>query len=257
MHLILTGATGLVGSACLDAMLRNQSVSKISVLSRRPVPQASSTDEAKQKCKVFIQKDFSSTPSQETLTQLQGAKGCVWAQGISVNDVSADEYRKITIDYPLLAARSFATLPSRDSNQPFNFVYVSGEGATTSPGMMTARFGKVKGEAEFQLLQLSKQEEYQRLRVFSARPAGVDSFEHQEVKDAQKERPVGMTAKLAKPLFPVFRALYKDMISPTKELGDALVALASGNGEALPEGPGISGEGRTLSNVALRRLAGL
>lgn len=38
MHLILTGATGgLIGSSALDALLRMNSVTKISILSRRPV----------------------------------------------------------------------------------------------------------------------------------------------------------------------------------------------------------------------------
>lgn len=38
MHLILTGATGLIGSGVLDAMLATPEISRLSILSRRPVP---------------------------------------------------------------------------------------------------------------------------------------------------------------------------------------------------------------------------
>jgi NAD dependent epimerase/dehydratase family enzyme len=82
MHLILTGATGLVGSAVLHQMLTTPSVSKISILSRRPVAQA----EGHEKAKVFIQKDFSNY-EKNVLDELRDAHGVVWAQGISSTKV--------------------------------------------------------------------------------------------------------------------------------------------------------------------------
>src|SRR3954466_13885393 len=85
MHLILTGATGLVGSGVLHHMLTTPSVSKISILSRRPVPQA----EGHAKAHVIIHTDYNNYPS-EILEQLKGAEGCVWAQGISVTQVSKE-----------------------------------------------------------------------------------------------------------------------------------------------------------------------
>ena len=56
-------------------------------------------------------------------------------------------------------------------------------------------------------------------------------------------------------LFPLIRATYPAMISPTKELGDFMVDLAAGDGKPL-EGPNIEAEGRTISNKAFRRIAG-
>ena len=258
MHLILTGATGLVGSATLHAMLRNQSITKISIISRRLVPQASSSKlDADKRCQTFIQKDFAVPPPAETLSQLGDARGVVWAQGISVNEVSADEYKKITYDYPLVAAKAFAGLRDADSGEPFNFVYVSGEGATTSPGFATPRFARVKGEAEAALLEVSKQEVYKSLRVFSARPGAIDYQGHPEAEEAMNGRPLGFAKKLEKPMLSVLRATWKAMISPTRELGNALVILAAGDGKPATEGSGVSGEGRTLGNVALRRIAGI
>ena len=85
MHLVLTGATGLVGSGVLQYMISTPSISKVSVLSRRPVPLA----EGHEKVKVIIHKDYSSYPS-DILNQLKDVDGVVWAQGISVTKVSKE-----------------------------------------------------------------------------------------------------------------------------------------------------------------------
>ena len=83
MHLILTGATGLVGSACLHQMLSNNAITTISILSRRPVPMA----EGHPKANVILHADFNKYPA-ETMEKMKGASGCVWALGVSVVDVS-------------------------------------------------------------------------------------------------------------------------------------------------------------------------
>jgi hypothetical protein len=85
MHLILTGATGLVGSAVLSAMLAQPSITRISILSRRPVPMA----EGHQKVKVILHKDYKQYGS-ALLEELKDAHGCVWAQGVSQNDVGKE-----------------------------------------------------------------------------------------------------------------------------------------------------------------------
>jgi len=83
MHLILTGATGLVGSAVLHHMLSTPSITHISILSRRPVSQA----EGHPKAQVIIHKDFN-VYDEEVLGKLKGAEGVVWALGISATQVS-------------------------------------------------------------------------------------------------------------------------------------------------------------------------
>lgn len=85
MHIILTGATGLVGAAALDSMLAQESISRISILSRRPVKMAEGHDKAK----VIIHEDFS-TYDQALLDELKDAHGCVWALGVSQNAVSKE-----------------------------------------------------------------------------------------------------------------------------------------------------------------------
>ncbi|KAL5416103.1 hypothetical protein PMIN03_002349 [Paraphaeosphaeria minitans] len=97
VHLILTGATGLVGSGVLQQMLANDTVSRISILSRRPVKMAEGNEA---KVKVIIHKDFKTYPL-ALLDELKDAQGCVWALGASQNDV---ERRSIS--------RSHMSIPS-------------------------------------------------------------------------------------------------------------------------------------------------
>jgi hypothetical protein len=85
MHLILTGATGLVNSACLQAMLTTEAVTAVTVLSRRPVRMA----EGHEKVRVILHQDFSSYPP-GLLEKLKGAEGCVWALGVSQNEVPSE-----------------------------------------------------------------------------------------------------------------------------------------------------------------------
>lgn len=87
MHLILTGATGLVGTAVLDAMLKTKGVSKISILSRRPVKMAE--DAKDPRVNVIIHKDFEKYDP-GLLAQLKDASGCVWALGISQTQVGKE-----------------------------------------------------------------------------------------------------------------------------------------------------------------------
>ena len=58
------------------------------------------------------------------------------------------------------------------------------------------------------------------------------------------------------PIISAVRMFKQSFISPTKDLGRVLTDLAMGDGKPL-SGVGISGDGRTISNVAMRRLAGI
>lgn len=230
MHLILTGATGLVGSAVLNAMLSNKAITKISILTRRPVPMATTT--ADPRINVIIHRDFTQIPS-NVLSQLQGADGCVWALGASQTQVNAEEYVSITRDYSLAAARTFATLPPEGSK--FRFVYVSGEGATQNPGPFSAVFARVKGETESQLALLT--EEISSLQADSVRPAFVDSKGHEAILPyipaVSWVKSVGQVA-LGVPV----RLFYTSMHSPTDMLGRFLTNMAMGRLDTDIEGKG-------------------
>ncbi|THC96674.1 hypothetical protein EYZ11_003829 [Aspergillus tanneri] len=200
---------------------------------------------------VIEHKDFNEY-SPELLEKLKGADGCIWAQGISQTQVPKDEYIKITLDYPLAAAKAFSRL-----SDSFNFVYVSGEGATQTPTRFTPIFGRIKGECEASLIELSKK--YPSLKPYSVRPAFVDAGNDPIVLKAILQRPDQQTIGkrlLRGTLAPAVRCLWANGASPTKDLGRFLTKLASGDGRQLT-GEGIAGEGWIVSNVAFRREEGI
>ncbi|KAJ8115276.1 hypothetical protein OPT61_g3038 [Boeremia exigua] len=222
MHLILTGGTGLVGAAVLDSMLAQEAVTRISILSRRPVKMAEGHD----KVEVILHNDFKAY-DQALLDKLNDAQGCVWALGVSQNDVDQAKYVEITHDYTMAAARAFSTL---HPDSPFTFVYVSGEGATQTPGMFTPIFGRVKGKTESSLLDFRKQNP--NFRAISVRPGGVDSTAHPEIQPFIPAQPAWKTA-LIKPM----NLLYKSMMTPTRPMGKVFTELAMSRGEPM-EGSG-------------------
>jgi len=88
MHLVLTGATGTCGSAVLKYCIAEPGITRISILSRRPVVQA----EGQPKVKVLIHDDFTKYPS-SVLEELKGAQACIWALGVSQTAVSKELVR--------------------------------------------------------------------------------------------------------------------------------------------------------------------
>ncbi|KAI2641295.1 putative nucleoside-diphosphate-sugar epimerase [Xylaria nigripes] len=251
MHLILTGATGLVGSGVLDAMIKMKDVTKISILSRRPVPMVDAVKDPR--INVIIHKDFAKYDS-AVIDQLQGARGCVWALGISQTQVSKEEYVKITKDYALAASQAFQGLAQE--NEPFNFVYISGEGATTEPGRFSAIFARTKGETETALAALRKHNPL--MHASSIRPAMVDASAHQAIKPYLPTPSLAyrtMALLLAAPI----RIALPSLHSPTTELGRFLTEMAMGKHEITSPAKDIFmiGEFPILANTAFRRLSGL
>jgi len=245
MHIILTGATGLVGSAALDALLLSKEVTKVTILSRKPVPQA----DTHAKVTVLLHQDFSTYPGcNPTLGDtIKDAAGCIWALGISQNAVSKTDYSTTTRDYPNAFVKYLASVVT----SPCSFVFVSGEGATHNPGILTTLFAKVKGETEQDLLAFA--EKNSNVSVYVARPGGVDPGQHKELLALGKTTSY---PTLAKVIFPLFNAVYPGMMSPTRELGQSLVKLAMMKGEPV-QGRGIQLNGRLVTNVGLRAMMGL
>lgn len=83
-HLILTGATGLVGSAVLTNLIARpvSEVSKVTILGRRDIPLVKDNP----RFETIIQKDFGDYDN-EVLEKLKGVSGVIWAQGISITQV--------------------------------------------------------------------------------------------------------------------------------------------------------------------------
>ncbi|KAI9786690.1 MAG: hypothetical protein M1839_006241 [Geoglossum umbratile] len=267
MHIILTGATGTIGSAVLTHLLASPNVSRLSILTRTifdlPTSDSNGNSFDLEKAKVIEHKDYLSYPDELLKGKLAGAEACIWAQGISQSEVGEDravrcgvqgvrlmqgagrEYVHITHDFPLAAARAFATLPLPGGR--FNFVYVSGEGADQTEKSMLL-FGRIKGRAERALLALPASGlSLTSLRIYNVRPGYV--------YPAASHRSRRFLLKIADAVIaPIMMQLAPGRMSPTGELAKVLADLAIGDGEPLPAGTGVEDEGRLLRNVGIRRL---
>jgi uncharacterized protein YbjT (DUF2867 family) len=89
MHIILTGATGTIGAEVLGHCLSSSKITRLSILSRRqftlPVGEGLNANKAQ----IIVHEDYSKYPD-ELREKLKGAEGCIWAQGISQNEVSKE-----------------------------------------------------------------------------------------------------------------------------------------------------------------------
>ncbi|KAK1832599.1 hypothetical protein QBC39DRAFT_304635 [Podospora conica] len=237
MHLILTGATGLIGTAVLDAMLSTPSLTKISILSRRPVPMADAAHDPR--VHVILHSDFTTYDDPVLLDRLADATGCVWALGTSQAGVGREEYKTITKTFPLAFARALTSHnpnPKTPTPHPFNFIHISGTGATFSPSPFTPLFGVVKGQAELGLAALQRERPH--FRVATVRAGAIDWGRHEAIWKYMP--PQSLAKRVEAAGFPLLRALYRKWWTPTEELGGFVTGLAMGRwGEEELRGAGV------------------
>jgi len=116
----------------------------------------------------------------------------------------------------------------------------------------------IKGQCETALLNLSREKEFLSLKVYSVRAGYVDRKNDTEViqaiKSTSRTQGLLMDNVVEPVILPVLRAVWPKVICPTPELGQFLINLATGDGAPFPTQPGISGEGRTIENDAMRRI---
>jgi uncharacterized protein YbjT (DUF2867 family) len=74
MKIILSGATGFIGSEALQQCLKSSSITSVVALSRRNLPDAVTSNP---KLKVIIMDDFTAYPD-TVLRELAGTEACIW-----------------------------------------------------------------------------------------------------------------------------------------------------------------------------------
>jgi uncharacterized protein YbjT (DUF2867 family) len=176
-RVLIFGPTGTAGGSVVQACLATDRVSEVRTVSRRPLKYTHP------KLKSFIHTDYLNHEA-EAFT---GVDACLFCLGISVNQTkSEDEYRRITHDYAVAAARML----KKHSPQAI-FHYLSGKSADLESRFMWAR---VKAQTEAELM-----------RDFDAvcwRPGSIDGADSDNAPRAyQIFRPI---LRILKP----FRSLY-------------------------------------------------
>lgn len=257
MHTILTGATGMVGSAALATMLANPAITRITILSRRAVPQAIAA--ADPRVSVILHDNFASYDA-DLRNRVKDAHGCVWAMGVSTTQVSDPvEYERITKTFPLAAAKTFGEM-ALEQGRPFNFVYVSASGVDAEePAKSPRMWARVKGETERGLAILADENPLMHTRSF--RTAFVDHAEHEQIKPYLPQRqPIMRVAE--KVLIPALRVFWKSGWGPSEPLGNFLTNLAVdkySQEELVAAGAKKIGDGDfiAIENPTFQKLAGV
>jgi uncharacterized protein YbjT (DUF2867 family) len=138
MKILLFGSTGSAGSAVLDACLSASVVDEVRAIARHPLMHTNT------KLRTFIHKDFLDYSTVEEA--FRNIDACLFCLGVSVTQVSKQDYRTITYSYTLSAANM---LKRHSPNAIFH--YISGRGTNPKSRMF---WSQVKAQVEQDLTSL-------------------------------------------------------------------------------------------------------
>jgi uncharacterized protein YbjT (DUF2867 family) len=199
---LLFGATGMVGQAVLLECLRDPDVELVVTVGR------TATGRKDPKIREIV------NPEPADLSaigpQLGGFDACFYCLGVASTGMSEADYTRITFGYTLAAAQLLSRL-----NPGMAFIYVSGSGTDSSEkgSMMWAR---VKGRTENALLGLP-------LEAFMFRPGFIEPMD----AIRSRTRSYRVFYGFLKPILPLLRALIPNKVISTREIGQAMIRVAS------------------------------
>lgn len=212
MHVLLFGATGMIGHGALDACLRDPAVERVTVIGRR------ATGRAHPSLVEHVRADVSGLAGLEE--ELAGVDACLFCLGVSAAGMDEGRYTALTHDLTLAVARTLVRL-----NPEMAFVYVSGQ-ATDSTERGRMMWARVKGRTENALLALGFRS------AVMLRPGVIQPVEGARASTRWYRV---LYAALA-PLIPVLRRIFPDQVVTSAEMGRALLAAARlGRGRAVLE----------------------
>jgi uncharacterized protein YbjT (DUF2867 family) len=203
MKAILFGATGMVGQGVLRAGLLDPEVEAVLAVGRGP------TGQTHAKLRELVHADFTDFSSVEA--RLAGYDACFFCLGVSSAGMSEADYRRVTLDFTLAAARPLARL-----NPGMTFIYVSGSG-TDSTEKGRTMWARVKGATENALQALPFKAAY----MF--RPAYIQPLDG--IKS--KTRLYRALYVIARPLYAVGKHLAPKSAITTADVGRAMIEAAA------------------------------
>jgi uncharacterized protein YbjT (DUF2867 family) len=202
MKAILFGATGMVGQGVLQECLRSGEVESVLSIAR------GTTGRVHPKLHEITHRDFTDFSAIEG--ELRGYDACFFCLGVSSIGTSEADYRRITYDFTLAAARVLAR-----QNPGMTFIYVSGSG-TDSSANGTTMWARVKGQTENELFELPFKAAY------AFRPAYIQPLDGIVPKTKWLRAVYAMVA----PLYPVWKALFPKYVTTTAQMGRAMIHVA-------------------------------
>ena len=203
MKIILFGSTGMVGQAVLRECLIDPRIEKVLSIVR------SSGGLHHVKLQECIHADFLDFSSLQQMWR--GYDACFYCLGVSSVGMNEPDYRRITYDFTLAAARLLAQL-----NPKMTFIYVSGAG-TDSGERGHSMWARVKGATENALLGLP-------FKAVMFRPGPIIPLNGIR----SRTRSYRLLYAATRPLWGVLRAAFPNSVSTSEEVGRAMIAVAHG-----------------------------
>jgi uncharacterized protein YbjT (DUF2867 family) len=197
VKVVVFGGTGMVGQGVLRECLLDPAVTEVVTVGR------SATGRQSPKLREIVHADlFDLTPIK---ADLEDADACFFCLGVSSVGMAEADYRRVTYDLTMAAARLFTDT---------TFVYVSGQG-TDSTEKGRVMWARVKGKTENDILALLP-------NSYMFRPGFI--------RPMNGERPRSKAAARLLPvvglLYPVLRRLMPKTTTTTENLGRAMISVA-------------------------------
>jgi uncharacterized protein YbjT (DUF2867 family) len=216
LHILITGATGMVGEGVLLECLRDPRVTTVTHLGRR------ACGHRHEKLREVLVPDLSQLKA--VRDQLTGIDACFFCAGISSVGMKEAEYTHITYNITLAVAHTLLGL-----NPNLVFTYVSG-GGTDSSEKGRIMWARVKGRTENDLSKLPFR--------------GVYLFRPGILKPVPGQLHVLKLYKYGGWLFPFMRSVFPGTAGTLQELAQAMLLCAT-----------IGSEKKILDVRSIRELA--
>ena len=201
MKIILFGATGMGGQGVLRECLLDSEVDEVLSIGR------SATGQTHAKLREIVHPDLWDYSTIEP--ELHGFDACFFCLGVSSAGMKEEDYRPVTFDITLAAAKTLARL-----NPSMTFIYVSGAG-TDSSGAGRSMWARVKGQTENALLELP-------FKAVMFRPGGIAPMHGV----TSKTRLYRVIYALGGPFWSALHKMFPQAITTTEQVGLAMLRVA-------------------------------
>jgi uncharacterized protein YbjT (DUF2867 family) len=204
MKVIIFGATGMIGQGVLLECLDDVRVESVLVISRRTVGVSHA------KLHEIVREDLFDLTAIHS--QFAGCDACFFCLGVSSVGMSEQDYRRLTYDLTLAAARAIAAVTAGR----LTFCYVSGVG-TDSSERGRVMWARIKGMTENALLRLPFKGAYMFRPGYVQPLRGIRS----------KTRWYQLLYDLFGSLYPVLRRVLPQHVTTTVNIGRAMIEVAA------------------------------
>jgi len=213
MRVIVFGGTGMVGQGVLRECVLDPDVDAVvSVVRRATRPILGRTSG---KVREVVASDFFDYSKIEG--NFAGFDACFFCLGISSVGMKEGEYRRVTFDLTMAAAKTLLRLNPTTAGGGMTFIYVSGAG-TDSSEKGRVMWARVKGATENALLAMGFKAAY----MF--RPGAIVPL-HGITSKTKLYRGIYTAMK---PVLPLLLRMFPQYVTTTEQMGRAMLAVAKG-----------------------------